>query len=282
MAWPLLAAASGIAGDAIGALWNRQNYLTDRAHLEERQDNAVRRHVADLRDAGINPILAAGQGAAASEQGSTPEANFGNHMSIGEIIQMQAAKAERDKTKAETLLLQAQKDNVDAQTEGTNISNQYYTESNPTTIQESKARLTHANMQIEFDRTMNPIRILEEQRQSQGQYLSNQNAWLEKQIRELNINNQMIENQLSEEKLALQRKFGMSNAEADNYLKQAAVWVADNEKMRAQQMNQYVWSTGGTFQNPDGTGLIGQVKQMLGMLTAPFRGWVNPRMSSRK
>ena len=74
MGWPIVAGAAiaggaALAGGALRNKWQREEAERDRQFQERMSSTAYQRAVADMRAAGINPILAYAQGGASSPGG---------------------------------------------------------------------------------------------------------------------------------------------------------------------------------------------------------------------
>lgn len=125
--WPAIIAAAGSIGASALSYWNQRR--SERLQ-EDLANSAVRRRMADLRKAGINPILAA-QGVGAGGVSvqpvrfENPLEQFPDNMATAQRVknENQLVEEQREKLKADTNVAKKQLDIMDASLVSSRLNN---------------------------------------------------------------------------------------------------------------------------------------------------------------
>lgn len=145
---------------AINREFNAGEALKQRDWTKEMSGTQYQRAVADMKNAGLNPMLAYSQGGASSGAGSTAQGQAGaagaqipSQNSIQNALNSASAFAALDKIKAET-------NNVESQTE-VNEANREFIEK-----QTDNAVTTGANLQVTTEKLLEEIKALRAETQN--------------------------------------------------------------------------------------------------------------------
>lgn len=110
---PMMIGAAADVFNAGTSIWQTNKQLELQKEAWEREDSAVQRRVADLKAAGLSPVLAAGSAAGSSGpiNVSAPKANIGNAFQAQQLLN---AKEQNALTSAQIDYTNAQLDKLDA------------------------------------------------------------------------------------------------------------------------------------------------------------------------
>lgn len=116
----LIGGGLGLLGDVINVGFQREvfEYQQDlNEQIFERDDTAIRRRIADLRAAGLNPALALGQSAGNSGTVRAPTATKLSMDNVAQVMSMMVQDAQIGHVKAQDDLIRAQAEKVRTETD---------------------------------------------------------------------------------------------------------------------------------------------------------------------